>query len=482
MATLSSAGIGSGLDVNGIVTQLMALERRPVTQLQTTTARYETQLSAFGKLQAAMTTLRDASRKLTDAGTWTSTTVASSNTAAISASSTGLAPPGSYSVGVTNLAAAQTLVSDTTFAAATDSVGSGSLTIELGSWSAGPPIGFNAKAGATPVTVTIAAGSDSLAAVRDAINSANAGVTASIVNDATGARLSLRSTTTGEANAFRITVADDDGLPGDASGLSQLAYDPSTPSASQMQRRLAAANANATINGVPISSATNMLTDVIDGLTVRLSQVTTSNIDLTVDRDNVAIKKSVTEFSTAYNDLLKLMREQTRFDESSKKAGTLQGDRTAVSLISQLRTLVGSNTAANATFARLTDIGLEPQSDGMLKVNDTKLDAAVGRLDDLKQFFARNEVGTESDGVGVLMRDFGTGLLSTGGVLSTRQEGLRGSIQRNKDGVTRLEERLALTEKRLREQYSRLDTNIAKLSSLQNYVNQQITNWNKSTG
>ncbi|MDP1534574.1 MAG: flagellar filament capping protein FliD, partial [Rubrivivax sp.] len=339
MATLSSPGLGSGLDVSGIVTQLMALERRPVTLQQQLTTRYETQLSAFGKLQSAMTTLRDAARSLTDASTWTPTTVASSNAAAVTATSTGLAPPGSYSIGVTNLAAAQTLVSATTFGASTASVGSGSLTIELGRWNAGQTT-FTPKDGVTAVTVDIASGSDSLAAVRDAINGAGAGVTASIVNDASGARLSLRSTSTGEANAFRITTVDaDDGIHDDGAGLSRLAFDPSN-AVNQMQQRLAAANANAVINGVPISSATNTMTDVIDGLTVQLSQVTTSNVDLTVNRDNAAIKKSVTNFSSAYNDLHKLMREQTRFDEGSKKAGTLQGDRSAVSLISQVRSLI----------------------------------------------------------------------------------------------------------------------------------------------
>jgi len=485
MATISSAGIGSGLDVAGIVSQLMALERRPLQQLGTVTKRYETQLSAFGKLQSAMTTLRDAARKLTDATTWTPTTVASSNAAVVSATSNGSGPAGSYSLTVGQLAAAQTLVSGTAFEASTSPVGSGSFVIELGTWSAGQA-GFTAKPGSTPVTVTIAPGSDSLTQVRDAINAAGAGVTASIVNDASGARLALRSTVTGESNGFRIGLDDGAGgsTPGDGTGLSRLSYPPPAVAtelqATQMQWKLAAANATAVINGVDISSETNTLSDVLDGLTVNLAQPTTTPVTISVARDNVAMKKSVTDFATAYNDLQKLLREQTRFDEGTKTAGALQGDRSAVGLMSTLRNLVGSSSAATTAFTRLADIGLEPQSDGSLKVNDTKLDTAIGKLAELKTFFSANAEGTAADGFGVLLRDFGNGALGSEGVLTTRQEGLKDRISRNGESATRLEERLALVEKRLRDQYTRLDTNMARLRQLEGYVSQQVTNWNKA--
>jgi flagellar hook-associated protein 2 len=473
MATLSSPGIGSGLDVNGIVSQLMALERRPIQQLESSTSRYQTQLSAFGQLQSAMTTLRDAARRLTDSSNWTPSTVTSSMPFAVSATSSGSTPPGSYSVSVSRLAAAQTL-SSSTYSAATDVVGDGSLTIELGRWAAGQT-GFTAQAGTTPVTVTIPPGATTLADVRDAINRAGAGVTASIVNDANGARLALRSTVTGEANAFRISVAE-----GSTPGLSALAFDPSS-GATGMTQTLAAANAEASINGVAVSSATNTLTDVLDGLTIKLGQVTTSPVEVTADRDTVAIRKSITDFATAYNDLVKLSREQTRFDEGSQSAGVLQGDRSAVGLLSQLRNLIGSNSGASTAFTRLSNVGLEPQSDGTLKINDSRLDSALGRLDDLRTFFSRNEAGNSQDGFGVLLRDFGDGTLSEDGVLTTRQSGLKERISRNADSISQLEDRLALVERRLRDRYTRLDSSIAQLSGLQDYVSQQITRWNNSS-
>lgn len=485
MANISSAGIGSGLDVNSIVTQLMALERAPLNAIKTVTDRYNTQLSAFGKLQSAMTTLRDAARKLTDTPTWTQTLVNSSNAAAVSASANGSGPPGNYSVSVSKLAAGQTLLSAGNFANAAAAVGSGTLTIELGSWGTDPGTGdptFAAKSGATAKTVTIEPGKESLADIRDAINASGAGLTASIVNDANGARLSLRSTATGATNAFRISVDDVDGLGGDAAGLSQIAYDPSTPSSTQMLLKLPATNAAAVINGVDVESESNELNDVLDGLSLKLLQKTTVDapITLSVTRDDTSIKKSITDFATAYSDLQKLLREQTKYNAGAKTAGPLQGDRSAVGLMSQLRNLVGGSSAATTVFTRLADIGLEPQADGTLKVDDTKLSAAMGQRDQLKAFFASNAEGTAADGFGVLLRDFGTAAINSDGVLTTRQDGLKERVSRNNDQASRLEDRLALTEKRLRDQYSRLDTNMAKLNQLQGYISQQVANWNRS--
>ncbi len=478
MATLSSAGIGSGLDVRSIVAQLMAIERTPLAALQSATQRSQDQLSAYGKLQSAMTALRDAARKLTDTQTWRATTVASPKPEAVNATSDGSTPAGTYSVNVTRLAAAQTLASPFNFAAAGDAIGPGSLTIELGTWGAGQA-SFTPKADAAPVTLRFDPPDDTLESVRDTINAAGAGVTASIVNDAAGMRLALRSTLTGEANAFRITVADDDGDNGDAAGLSLLAFDPAG-GVSQMNQGLAAANALATINGVPVSSATNELDNVLDGLSFQLGQVSTAAVDVTVNRDTAGMKTNVTAFATAYNDLVKLMREQTRFDQATQTAGVLQSDSSALGLLRGLRSLAGGSSGAITEFARLADIGLEPQSDGTLKIDDQKLDGAMGQLAALQSFFANDDADDALDGFGQMFRGFGDDRLSSEGVLTTRRDAIQDRIDRNNDRAERLEARLVLVEKRLTEQYGRLDTSIARLSSLQNYVTQQIANWNRA--
>jgi len=476
---ISSAGIGSGLDVNSIVTQLLALERKPIELLSATRTRLDAQLSSYGKFQSSLSAVRDAARALTDAGAWTPTTVVSSDAAAVSAVSSGSSPPGNYAVEVTRLAATQSVTSATVPAPASV-VGTGTLTIEMGQWFTNPP-DFTPNAGTNSVSITIGPGEDALTSIRDKINASGAGVTASIVNDATGSRLALRSKESGEENGFRIAVADDDGNNGDALGLSMLSFDP-VGGSSRMTLSQAASNAALTINNIPINSASNTLTDVLDGLTVRVSRLTTGPVDLGVNRDNDAIKKTITTFADAYNGLVKLMREQTAYNDTAKTAGTLQGDSTALSLMNKLRTMVGSSSGATTAFTRLADVGLEPQRDGTLAINTGKLDSALGRIDDLKAFFSRDEAGTASDGFGTMLRQFADLTLGADGAISTRQDSLRNRIDGISERTAKMEDRLLLTEKRLRDQYTKLDTNMAALSSLQAYVSQQVTQWNRSTG
>lgn len=475
---ISSAGIGSGLDVNSIVTQLLALERKPIQLLDAAKSKLDTQLSSYGKLQASLGAVRDAARALTDPSAWTPTTVSSSDAAAVGAISNGSSPPGNYAVEVTRLAAAQALTS-TTLPASASVVGTGTLTIELGKWFTNPP-DFTPSAGVSSVSIVIQPGDDTLEKVRDKINASGASVTASIVTDASGSRLAIRSRETGEENGFRISVADGDGNDGDASGLSMLAFDPLS-GASQMTQAQAAANAALTINNIPINSASNTLTDVLDGLTLRVSRLTDGPVDLSVNRDTETIKKTVTAFADAYNGLVKLMREQTAYNESTKSAGVLQGDRTAVNMLYKLRSMVGGSTGASSAFTRMADIGLEPQRDGTLSVNATKLDSALGRIDELKAFFARDDEGSANDGFGTMLRQFADLTLGTDGAISTKQESLRNRIDGISERAVRMEDRLLLTEKRLREQYTKLDSNMAALSGLQAYVAQQVAQWNRSS-
>ena len=133
MATISSPGVGSGLDVNSIVTQLVAIERQPIVQLQSQASSLQTKLSAFGKLQSNLSALRDAASALTRPSTWTQTTGTSSDTAAVSVTTDANNLPGSYSIEVLSLARAQSNTSKT-YAAATDLVGEGTIRIELGTW------------------------------------------------------------------------------------------------------------------------------------------------------------------------------------------------------------------------------------------------------------------------------------------------------------------------------------------------------------
>lgn len=476
--TISSAGIGSGLDVSGIIDKLMAVERQPIVKLQTAASKMQTQLSAMGQIQSLVSAFSDATKPLLTADSYSATTATSADLTAITASSTAKAVPGSYSVNVTALASAQTLASAAgQFAAATNTVGTGSLTIRLGSWNAGQTA-FTPKTGSTDLTIPIAAGKDTLADVRDAINAANAGVRASIITDASGVRLALQSTSSGAENGFRITVADDDGNATDNLGLSRLAFDP-PGGAGQMTLTAAAANTTATINGIAVSSTSAQLTDVIEGVTFNLNKVTTAPVVVTVAKNNGTLKSAVTAFVAAYNALNTFIGETTRFDAEKKQAALLQGDRTALGVQSQLRAMLGGAGSSSTVFTTLSQIGLEFQRDGSLKINDAKLEAAQANPTELRKMLANADAATPSKyGFAKRITEWADEVLGTDGSLPARKTSIQKRIAANQKDLERFEDRLTQVEARLRRQYNALDTTMANANALSRYVTQQITTWN----
>ncbi len=475
MATISSAGIGSGLDVNSIVTQLVALERKPVEALQTTASQIQTQISSFGRLQSALSKVRDSAAKLASIDTWTQRTATSSDTSALTAKVTGSGSPASYIIKPTQLVQAQSN-SSPGFLAKTDPVGTGHLVIERGTWFS--DTAFGTKPGTAAVDITIGAEDNTLEKVRDKINAADAGVSAAIVWDGSYYRLTITSDEGGAANGLRITSTDDDGDPVDGNGLSRLTYDPPSGS-TQMTRNQAATDAVALVNNLEVHANSNTFDEVIDGVSFTIAKDGGSPVALSVDHDSAAMKKVVQDFISAYNEMNKLARDLTKIDTANKSNnGALQGDRAAVNLQLQLRGLVGASGPSSGAFARLSDIGITTATDGTLSISDTKLDAALDDPAALRTLF--DGEGT-TDGVAEQLRSVIDKMIGTDGSISSRTTGLKDRLTRNQKDQDRIEDRVAATEKRLRAQYSALDTKMAGLNSLQTYLTQQITGWNKSS-
>jgi flagellar hook-associated protein 2 len=471
MATISSPGVGSGLDVNSIVTQLVAIERAPIVQLQSQVSSLQTKLSAFGKLQSNLSALRDAASALTRASTWNQTAGTSSDSASVAVTTDANNLPGSYSIEVLSLAKAQSNTSKT-YTAATDLVGEGTIHIELGTW--GPGNNFTAKPDTTAIDISVGPPAKSLAEVRDMVNAANAGITATVLTDASGARLVFRSTATGAANGFKLTVTDTDGNNVDTSGLSALAFDPSVGVVT-MAQALAAANASALINGAPVSSASNTLSNIVDGMTLMLKKPTTAAVDVTTAPDKDAIKKKVEAFVSAYDDLNKELAAQTKYDAASKTAGTLQGDSAAVSLRAALRNTLRGNSSASTMFTRLADIGFDVKQDGSITLDGAKLDNALANLGEMKKLFADSDaLVPANNGFATLFRTQADQALGVDGSIASRSEGLRERISRNEKRQAELEVRVTQTEARLRKQYTALDAQMGQLQSLSSYVTQQM--------
>lgn len=471
MATISSPGIGSGLDVQSIVSQLVALDKAPLTQLQATAKTTQTKLSTYGTIKSQFSALGDAAAKLSTASGWNAASATSSNPSAVGVTVSPGTAATSLTMEVSQLAKAQSAAS---IAAPTGSaMGSGSMTIELGTWS-----GNSFTAGpSTPVSITIEPGKDSLTEIAAKINGAGAGVTATVLKDASGERLLMRSSETGEENGFRISTVDDDGNNTDGSGLSRLGFD--LANSGGMSQTQAGQNSLATINNVSVSSASNLLSDTLAGMSIQLSEVTTSPVELTVSRDTETIRANVQAFVTAYNAINTTLASATKYDSATGTAGTLQGDSTATGLQNTLRAMMRSVTGSSA-YTRLSDVGIELQTGGSLSIDSTKFDTALGNLDELKSLFTIDTGDASTQGFGLKVKEFASGLIASGGRLTNRTDALQSAIARNTKDQERVTDRVTRAEARYLAQYSAMDTNVAKLSAINSFISQQISLWNKT--
>jgi len=464
MATITSTGLGSGLEVESIVSKLVSIEKQPIVDLQSRTDTIKTQISAYGKIQSAFSAMRDAAAKLTNPTTWAALTATSSDTTMATVTAGSGSGAGSYALKVTQLAAAQSLAS--TAMSNTAAVGAGTLTIELGQWNT-DQTSFTSKDGKSPISITVGA-SDTMSTIRDKINSSGAGVLASIVTDTTGSRLVIRSADTGQANGFRISAADADGNNTDGAGLSAFAFDP-TAGTNGMTQKVPAQNAALEINGLSISSASNTVENAVDGLSINVLKKGDSTV--TVGQDKDSVKKSINEFVTAYNSLMNMLRDNTKYDDANKTAGTLQGDSTAVNLQAQLRNITAGGSTLGGAYARLSDLGLNIGTAGTITVDDTKLTSALGHIGDLKQLFMGIDSGNSANnGIATRWRALADQVTGMDGSITTRKNGLQARVTANGKRVDELNDRAANYEKRVRAQYTALDTQMAKLNDMSSYV------------
>ena len=475
MATLSSPGIGSGLDIKNIVSQLVALEKRPLDTLKLQAATVQTKISAFGQIKSLVSTLSDAAGKLTSVTGWNAVSTASSDSKFVSASAIGGTLPTSFSVEVQGLAKAQATASAALLPVG-GGLGAGTLRLELGKWSVAPA-SFTPAAG-VPVDIQVLA-TDTLGDVASKINGANAGVTASVLTDASGERLLLRGKNTGEESGFRLSVfegGDTDPQSAqntDATGLSRLVNGSSITQSAQ--------NARATVNGIAVTSATNTFANTVSGVTFKAEQVTTSPIDITVTKDNSAVQKNIDDFVSAYNAINQLLQDATKYDNATKSGGVLQGDSTAITLQNSLRNALQSVTTGSSVYQRLADVGITQQRGGDLAVDSSKLSAAMGNMDELRNMFRSNGAG-DAEGIAVRIKKVASDLLSSEGFFKTKDDVLKRSLERNAKEQTRVNEKASRVEAQLNAKYSALDAKISSLNALNAYIGQQVTTWNKSSG
>ena len=401
---ISTAGVGSGLDIESIVSSLMAVEQKPLTLVSTQKTAYQSKLSAYGTMKSALTTFQTAVTALSTSAKFNAQTATSANTANFTATASGSATIGDYAVTVNQLAKSQKIAMDGV-TNVTDVIGTGTLTIGFGTFtpavvSPATPASFTPNAAKADLTITIDSSNNTLAGVRDAINAANGSVSATIVNDGSSNRLVITSKDTGEVNSLKITVADDDGVSTDATGLSKLAYDPlaTAGSGKNMTQMQEAKNALLDIDGISIVKSSNTINDAVAGVTLNLLKTSDSAaVNLAVATDQAKIKESVTAFVDAYNKVNDTMRNLTKYDESGTSSGKLLGDATARSVISKIKAVVTQTVDTGGTLTSLSDIGVSFQRDGKLALDSTKLTNAVtNHFSEIANLFATSAKSTDA--------------------------------------------------------------------------------------
>lgn len=494
MATISSTGIGSNLDVNSIVTQLVALEKQPLKLMAVKATNIQAQISAFGEIQSQFAALTDVASRISVASTWGARNASTSNASAATITAAPTANATSFSLDVDQLAQQQ---SASSAALAPDTApGAGTLTLQLGTWSAGGAA-FTPGAAAS-VDVTVEA-SDTIATIASKINAANAGVVATVFNDGTNERLLLQSKDTGAAAGFRMTVADADTTNNDNAGLSQLAFDPATVDPlTSLPSGMAttgipvqyAQDAKARINGLAVTSSSNTLTDNIPGVTIKLVATTTTGygggsevkapLTMTISEDVTPAVKNVSDFVTAYNKLNQSLTDLTKYSAGTKTAGLFQGDASVVGLQNVLRSMLGS-ASLGASSQYLSDVGLQRQLDGSLIIDTDKLSTAANNGTTLQQLFTNDNGDPMTNGFALKLKTLGQGVAASGGSVTTKVAALQKMLASNTEAQAKVNDRAELFESRLRKRYSALDAQMAQLTALSAYVSQQVTLWNKST-
>jgi flagellar hook-associated protein 2 len=441
---LTSLGVGSGLDVSSLVTQLVNAQKAPQqNQIDNQKASATTELSSLGQVSSALSALQSAMASLSDGSAFNSRQVASSDTDVLGASANGTPVNGSYNVVVTQLAAALK-ASSGAFASNSAAVGTGTLTIDVGGQS---------------MNLSIDSTNNSLSGIRDAINKAsdNPGISATIVNGTDGAHLVLSGTHTGAANGFTVSSSGGDG------GLAALNYDPAASTGNGLSVITAAADAQYTIDGLAAHSAGNTISTAVDGLTLNLSKLGSSTISVTSDTSKAT--SALTNLVNTYNSFVGIYQNLTKYDATTGTAGALIGDATLNGISSTLASIVGG-TANGAT---LSSIGISLQVDGTLKLDSGALTTA---LSDGGARVSKLFGGT--DGFAAKLNAPLTSWVGDTGVLANRSDSITKQLSDLANQQTTLNSRMDNLTARYQAQFTALDTLMSKLNSTSSYLTQQF--------
>ncbi len=445
----SSTGLGSGLDINGLVTQLVSAEGKPAAlRLNSKETSLQTNLSALGSLKGALSSLQTAVKGLKLESSFQPRTATSSNTDLFTVSAGSAAVPGGFSLQVSQLAQAAKMRSGD-FTNDKALMGSGSLSFSLGDKS------FSvATDGAT-----------TLAGVRDAINNAsdNPGIKATIINVDSGSRLVLTSDKLGGANTITVAATDSDA--NDGNDLGRLA-------SANLVTLQAPTSAVMTIDGQQVTKDSNTFSDVINGVSITLKKADPAKTEtLTIDLDKTAAKNKVNEFIKAYNTMATTLDALGKYDASTKKGGPLLGDATLRGVQNQVRQALSTPVEGMEGVRTLAEIGIKTNDSGALQLDEAMFDKVMAANPETV-----GKLFTSENGLSKRFDDMLTNYLSSDGGLSSRTKSINKQISDIDDQRNRLDVRMADLQKRLLKQFTAMDNMLGQLSATGSYLTQQLAN------
>lgn len=452
---ITATGLGSGLDINGIVTALVnaegsgpkALYTAQTTQITTRVSAYGQLQSAVSALQASLATLATTSQFQTNAATVGDPTIAS-------ASADGTSVAGNYTLEVDQLASGAQLTS-THFATASTAVGTGTLTIKVGS---------------TSIPVTISSSNNTLSGIAAAINQAGAaqGISASLLTATDGVHLVLSSATTGASNAVTVSQSGGDG------GLAPLTYDPANTTTTQLTQQQGAQDAQIKLNGYQYNSASNNVTGALTGvtITVKAKTATGATTSLAIATDTSSAQTAIQTFVTSYNTLANSVQQLTSYDATTSTAGPLLGDALTNGLVNQIRKAINTSVPGlkSGPFSTLAEIGIVANPDGTLGLSQAKLSAAVSN-----NYAAVTQLFAGTGGVATTLNNvLGSYTTPVTGIFAEESTALQTSLTGIQKEQSDLASRLATMQTTLLAQYNAMDALVSQLKNTGTQVQAEL--------
>jgi flagellar hook-associated protein 2 len=442
--TISFDGLATGINATETVDKLIEVESRPKILKEAEKVRYENQRTSWQELDTRLLALREEARSLWRANSWNTLAASSSDESVLTASTTASASAGSYTFQITQLAQYHKAASES-FATTTDTVGTGALTIN-------------------GTTITVDTTNNTLAGVADAINAADAGVTATVINDGTGYRLMLAANESGAASAITIardaglTIFDDAALGTDAGG--GVYYD-EVEAAQDAQIQFGTG-----ANPITVTSASNSLGGVIEGVTLSLLSATPgTNVTLTISRNSSGMEEKIQSFVDFYNDAWSYIQEQTAYNEETETRGILMGDPTVSTIKSRLQGIIAGMVETGGNYKTLRSIGIELEDDGTLKFDTDRFSAAVA-----EDYESVEGIFRATGGVSERLSDYLGDLTNPFGTIDRREETLGNTIQRLQDRIEEMKERLERRRESLLEQFYRMETAVNEFNGQGTFI------------